>query len=247
MDPKNRFFFIFASLFTRLIAQAGISMEELEFLNNLFGSEAQEIDIFLFLLQILLCAALCLYIAFIYTRFGNSLSNRRALAKNFLLIGITTMMIITIVKSSLALSLGLVGALSIVRFRTAIKEPEELAYFFMVIAVGLGIGAGQVKVTAISIFALSLLIFGVNRSKKKDILQNLIISFHRDESADEARLIAILEKHCNRLALRRMDSGADRSELTFSASFSGHEQLLAAKNAVEAEFSGANVSFLEVG
>ena len=42
----------------------------------------------------------------------------------------TTMVVITIVKSSLALSLGLVGALSIVRFRAAIKEPEELAFYF---------------------------------------------------------------------------------------------------------------------
>ena len=50
---------------------------------------------------------------------------------NFLLITVTTMFIITIVKSSLALSLGLVGALPVVRFRSAIKEPEELAYLFL--------------------------------------------------------------------------------------------------------------------
>ena len=51
------------------------------------------------------------------------------------------------VKSSLALSLGLVGALSIVRFRAAIKEPEELIYLFLTIAAGLGTGAGQIKIT----------------------------------------------------------------------------------------------------
>ena len=48
-----------------------------------------------------------------------------------------------IVKNSIALSLGLVGALSIVRFRAAIKEPEELTYLFLVIATGLGTGSGQ--------------------------------------------------------------------------------------------------------
>ena len=53
------------------------------------------------------------------------------------------MIIITIVKSSLALSLGLVGALSIVRFRTAIKDPEELSFLFISIAIGLGMGANQ--------------------------------------------------------------------------------------------------------
>ena len=54
--------------------------------------------------------------------------------KNFILLGIATCIVITIVKNSLALSLGLVGALSIVRFRAAIKEPEELVYLLFVIA-----------------------------------------------------------------------------------------------------------------
>ena len=48
------------------------------------------------------------------------------------------MLIITVVKTSLALSLGLVGALSIVRFRSAIKDPEELLYLFFSIAIGIG-------------------------------------------------------------------------------------------------------------
>jgi hypothetical protein len=66
-------------------------------------------------------------------------------------------LIITIVKSSLALSLGLVGALSIVRFRTPVKEPEELAYLFMAIAIGLGMGADyrlETSVGTILILAL---------------------------------------------------------------------------------------------
>ena len=72
-----------------------------------------------------------------YVRFGTALSNRSQFARNFLLLTVTTTLIIGIVKSSLALSLGLVGALSIVRFRAAIKEPEELAFLFLSIAVGL--------------------------------------------------------------------------------------------------------------
>ena len=63
-------------------------------------------------------------------------------------------------KSSLALSLGLVGALSIVRFRTPIKEPEELGYLFLIIAVGLGFGAGYSIVTiAITLSILLYLYF----------------------------------------------------------------------------------------
>ena len=66
-------------------------------------------------------------------------------------------LVIMVVKSSLALSLGLVGALSIVRFRTPIKEPEELVYLFLAIAIGLGLGAGQVLIT--TIIVLLILVF----------------------------------------------------------------------------------------
>ena len=65
-----------------------------------------------------------------------------------------------IVKNSLALSLGLVGALSIVRFRAAIKEPEELIYLFLIIATGLGCGAGQIKITIVGVlFSLFIIYF----------------------------------------------------------------------------------------
>lgn len=60
-------------------------------------------------------------------------------------------LVIFVVKSSLALSLGLVGALSIVRFRTPIKGPEELVYLFLSIAIGLGFGAGFTNLTTLTI------------------------------------------------------------------------------------------------
>lgn len=73
----------------------------------------------------------------------------------FLLLIPSMILIISIIKSSIALSLGLVGALSIVRFRTPIKEPEELLYLFVAIAVGLGLGANQVVATFVGFFAIS--------------------------------------------------------------------------------------------
>ena len=78
-----------------------------------------------------------------------------------------TMLIITIVKSSLSLSLGLVGALSVVRFRTAIKEPEELSYAFLAIAVGIGLGANQILITILG-SSIILLIIIINSKYKKE-------------------------------------------------------------------------------
>ena len=96
-----------------------------------------------FFINLILTISLSLLVAYIYTKYGKSISNRKDFSSNFYFLSLTTMLIITIVKSSLALSLGLVGALSIVRFRTAIKDPEELNYLFLSIAIGLGIGANS--------------------------------------------------------------------------------------------------------
>src|SRR3990167_973316 len=108
-----------------------------------------------FIFNLLLAMFLGLILRDLYIRYGFSLTNRKTLASNFVMLILTTMFIITVVKSSLALSLGLVGALSIVRFRTAIKEPEELAYLFFCISIGLGLGADQVVITLVGFAAIA--------------------------------------------------------------------------------------------
>lgn len=112
-----------------------------------------------FLINMLIATVLAALLQFFYIRFGNSITNRKRFANIFLPLALATMLIITIVKSSIALSLGLVGALSIVRFRAAIKDPEELTYLFLVIGVGLGTGAGQTRITTLATLLILLLLF----------------------------------------------------------------------------------------
>ncbi|MGA2257554.1 MAG: DUF4956 domain-containing protein [Thermoguttaceae bacterium] len=103
------------------------------------------------ILSLGIAALLGMILGQVYIFFGHSMSNRRLFARTFLILVVTTTLIISIVKSSMALSLGLVGALSIVRFRAAIKEPEELAFLFLAISIGLGLGAGQALVTIVAL------------------------------------------------------------------------------------------------
>ena len=134
------------------------------------------IDLPDFILNLIVVGVLCYLIKIFYKKFSTTLSNREEFSKNFILLGIATCIVITIVKNSLALSLGLVGALSIVRFRAAIKEPEELVYLFLVIATGLGGGAGQIKIT-ISGMAIGLIIIYLNSLRsEKNIKNNQIIN-----------------------------------------------------------------------
>ena len=220
--------------------------KELNFLKTLFSGGDQPVEIFPFLIQLILTVILSLLIGFFYIKYGNSLSNRKALSRVLVLVSLTTMIIITIVKGSLALSLGLVGALSIVRFRTAIKEPEELAYFFMVISIGLGIGAGQLVVTIIGTLFLSLVIVFINRQKTTEVLPNLIIRFQQQEENDLEKAIKLLKKHATELELRRLDEDDQLSEVSFAIRFSSPDNLLSAKKELKSIFPGISFSFLEV-
>ena len=116
----------------------------------------------------LLVAAICSSsIKLLYVKYGKSLNNRRNFSNIFPLLAITTALVITVVKFSIALSLGLVGALSIVRFRAAIKEPEELVYLFLVIAIGLAAGANQYESTVILTLFSIIFIMGIQKIEKR--------------------------------------------------------------------------------
>ena len=119
---------------------------------NFFINQSVQINLQGFVINLICAAILSFFVQMFYLRYSSTLSNRREFSKNFVILGVTTCIVIMIVKSSLALSLGLVGALSIVRFRAAIKEPEELVYLFLIIAIGLGCGANQLIITITGIF-----------------------------------------------------------------------------------------------
>ena len=160
---------------------------------------------------------------------ATSISNRKNLSKNFIMLTLTTVFIITIVKSSLALSLGLVGALSIIRFRTAIKEPEELLYFFLCIAIGLGLGANQKIITIVSFFSIIIFIwsryFLIN--EKEDKSQNLVLTISYDKKLKISfeNILAILEDHSNFLKMIRIDDSSSNFEATFNIEFENFEQI----------------------
>ncbi len=95
------------------------------------------------------CIAASFLLRYLFVRKSIGLSGKFNIGTVIPILATVTFLVIMVVKSSLALSLGLVGALSVIRFRTPIKEPEELVYLFMAIALGLGYGAGQTVVTSI--------------------------------------------------------------------------------------------------
>lgn len=198
---------------------------------NQFGSgESSIVD---FLINIFMTIILSYIIGLVYSKYGNSLSNRKKLLQTFVLISVTVMLVISIVKSSLALSLGLVGALSIVRFRTAIKEPEELVYFFVAIALGLGMGANQRLVTLVGAIIIILYIVIQNMNTVRNVVQqNLIVTISNtsETGLDENKILEMLNKYSSKIDLRRLDAANNSTEISLNIEFNNFESIIKAKN-----------------
>ena len=184
----------------------------------------------------------------VYIKYGVTLSNRRSFSKNFLLISMTTMLIISIVKSSLALSLGLVGALSIIRFRAAIKEPEELAFLFLAITIGLGFGADQGLITSVSFLIIVIIIVLIKNNFEESInSQNLHLTISSDDNSkiDLNKIIELLKTHSKLVNLNRFDETNEFTECSFLVEFDNFNEINLIKNELRKIDSKIKISFLD--
>ena len=189
-------------------------------MNNLekfISSQNIAIPLFEYVINLFLTVILSFILSYLFSRYGRTLSNREMFGKNFVLLSTATMIVITIVKSSLALSLGLVGALSIVRFRTAIKEPEELVYLFLCIAIGLGFGANQRDVTLIGFVIVVSILVGSNYFRKKQIVNNLHLVVRSKNSAENEleNIVSVLQNNCIDVDMKRFDEDKEFFEAAF--------------------------------
>ena len=182
--------------------------------------------------------------------FGSTLSNRDEFSQVCPFILLTTILIITVVKSSLALSLGLVGALSIGRFRTPIKEPEELAYLFIAIAMGLGLGADQ-RIPTLVAGPLILLIMAVFKwSRKESKKKNLYLSLDWEVTGKEregllSRFNDVIKNYVLISDLRRIDVREAGLEATFFIDVQNPDNLSALIDDLQKSFSGIGVTFID--
>lgn len=199
-----------------------------------------------FLINSIAIIVLCWILGLTYQKVARSLSNRKDFAANFMILAFTTMLIITIVKSSLALSLGLVGALSIVRFRAAIKEPEELAFIFFSISIGLGLGANQLVIVLVAFAVFLLILWGRFFFQKKEVSQNLFINLSGEKSdLNLSKVQDIMKNHFKRFQLKRFDDLNGTTELSFVADVRSASAIETFRTELLEQFPGTNLSFLD--
>ncbi len=168
------------------------------------------------LIYLALGGLLALYVRFIYRRFNDPRSED-TVSIIFPLLTIVTVGVIATIKSSLALSLGMVGALSIVRFRTAIRKPQELVYLFLCIAIGLALGAEFVFLAVILVAISTLCAIWMGR-QQDPVADELVLLTVTDEAIEplidhETGVVATVSKLVGDFSVSRIDSQQGNSQI----------------------------------
>jgi len=186
----------------------------------------------------------------VYIRCSESLSNRYSFSRIFPLISSSTCLIIFVVKSSLALSLGLVGALSIVRFRTAIKEPEELVYLFVCIGLGLSSGAEQYFAAIIGFLMISLGAYALKFKRSISTYNNCLrLTVENFNSSEMDKLFTLITSNAERLVMNNLvtsNQDRDKCSLNLTISVKNLENFLKMKKELNQNFRETIFNFIEI-
>jgi len=220
-------------------------------LENFQINTNSEIDLSLIVLNLLIAFLISLLIKFHYKKFSTTLTNRDDFSNLFPFITLTVVLVIYIVKSSLALSLGLVGALSIVRFRTPIKEPEELAYLFICIAAGLGYGANQTIPTTVAVILILFLLYLLKikkiRTTEKNIFLNLEIeNIDKVNTSEISKNInQILKSENDNFNLLKLDVSNELFQATYIINLKDLDKLEVINQSLQSKYPNIKINFVD--
>ena len=171
-----------------------------DLIKNKFVEEFTAISVGTLLTTLLLSFALGLFVLVIYRVTYGGVSFSKSFALSLVMLSMVTALAILTVRSNVVLSLDMVGALSIVRFRTAIKEPMDIAFLFWSIAVGIVLAAGLIPLAVFgSIFIGAVL---VAFSKKKTVDSPYILVAHCENSGIEEQVRIFVNSQVKRLNLK---------------------------------------------
>lgn len=172
--------------------------------SDIFKSEFLEnVSQFSFLDMVLAMVFACivgLFIVLIYKKTFAGIMYSAGFAVSLLGLSLVTTLVILAVTSNVVLSLGMVGALSIVRFRAAIKEPMEIVFLFWSLAVGIVIGAGMIPLAVLGSVVIGIILLIVANRKCKDAPYILVVTAS-DETA-ESQVVALVKSACRGYAVK---------------------------------------------
>jgi len=188
-------------------------MKLLSIIDVLSELEALELSIPEILLNLLIVLVLSLFLLFIYKLSYQSNVYNKSFAMSLPISALVTAMVIMAVSSNVILSLGMVGALSIVRFRTAIKNPLDTIFMFWAIGIGITVGADTTILAIIGSVVIGLAILFVQALEIFNTPYMLIVSLEKDYN--EADLLKEVAAIYPKYQIRNKSIQKDDAEYTF--------------------------------
>ncbi len=165
------------------------------------------------LLALGLSFVLGLFIFIIYKKTYQGVMYSDSFGVSLIAMSMITSLVIIAVTSNVVLSLGMVGALSIVRFRTAIKEPMDIAFLFWAIAVGIVLGAGLISLAVIGSVIIGIIIVIFSMRKIGDTPYILVVNCESDEA--EKAVAALIKEEAKKSVLKAKTVNSLGVELTY--------------------------------
>ena len=168
------------------------------------------------LISVAIAFVISLFIVFIYKKTFSGVVYNKSTVLTIVIISMVTAMVIRTINSNLSLSLGMVGALSIVRFRTAIKEPVDTAFLFWAITAGIMTGAGLYVISIVGSLFLGILYYVLYLLDVKAKSQYLLVVAYREEGATAVESII---KTIKKKKLKSKSLSGNLMELTYEIEY----------------------------
>ncbi len=186
-----------------------------------FLEEAADFAVLDFIIAMGIAFALGLFILWVYKKTYNGVMYSSGFGLSLVAMAMITTLVILAVTSNVVLSLGMVGALSIVRFRTAIKEPMDIAFLFWSIAVGIVLGAGMIPLAVFgSLFVGMVLWVFVNR---KTTDQPYIMILNCTDGEAEGQALEQVREYVKKQVLKSKTVSKNGIEMTLEVRLKGDD------------------------
>jgi len=184
--------------------------------------------------------AVGLFIAFIYRRNFRGVMYSNNFALTLIMMTLITTPVVMCIKESIQLSMGMVGALSIVRFRTAVKDPLDTAYMFWALTMGILLGAGQFFLSALCVVGIALLLTVVVHIQSGKMNSYLLVVRMADTAEKGVAQVVGTLKYCS---LKSKTISAAGIEATYEIRVEKHDAFLNKINNVAGVQDAALVAY----
>lgn len=194
-----------------------------------------DVDLKKILLVMVVTIILAVYLFMLY----RMITRKTFYSKNFNLslavLAVITAGIIITIQTSIVISLGMVGALSIVRFRTAVKEPMDLIFLFWSIAIGIICGAGLFEVAIIVSAAATAVIFLLDQIPLAKAPMILIVNADKYEC--KAEVDRVLKEKCRYFRIKSRNVSENQTDMVYEIRTAKDDECLTAVRAIEGVLS----------